>query len=143
MRYGLFLMEQILAILVFAVAAAICVQLFVSAHLISRDNGELNNALLVAQNGAEAFKAAQGDWQLTADLLDDEIEMSAGRQMIYIAYDENWQLSDDAHASYFMELKPAESAAPGLDQATISIREANAAENEAIYQLQVTAREAI
>lgn len=143
MKLGLFLIEQILAILVFAVAAAICVQLFANAYLQSRANGELNYALLTAQNGAEAFKAAHGDWQATADILDDRVETIDGKATICLTYDSNWQTVDDANAAYIMELSAANTATPGLNQADITIREANATSDKTIYELLVTARRAI
>ena len=44
-KSALFLMELILAILFFAAASAVCVQLFVKAHLMSQDTVDLNRAV--------------------------------------------------------------------------------------------------
>ena len=44
-RSSLLLMELILAILFFALASAICLQLFVKASLLSRDTQELDRAV--------------------------------------------------------------------------------------------------
>lgn len=56
-RAGLFLIELIIAIVFFAVASAICIQLFVKAHLISARSSDLGAASLIAQNYAEEYKA--------------------------------------------------------------------------------------
>ena len=44
-RSSLFLLELIIAILFFSLTSAVCVQIFVRAHLISRQTQELNMAL--------------------------------------------------------------------------------------------------
>ena len=44
-RSSLFLLELIIAILFFSLTSAVCVQIFVRAHLISRQTQELNTAL--------------------------------------------------------------------------------------------------
>ena len=51
-RSALFLMELIFSILFFALASAVCVQLFVKAHLLSVGTQELNHALTSAQSAA-------------------------------------------------------------------------------------------
>lgn len=55
---SLFLMELILAILFFSVAGAVCVQLFIKAHLLSRDSVVLTRAVNVCTNAAEQFSAS-------------------------------------------------------------------------------------
>lgn len=68
-KTGLFLMELILAILFFSLAAAICVQLFVKSHTISERSIALNHSILLAQNTAEIFYATDGDLTEMASLL--------------------------------------------------------------------------
>lgn len=52
----LFLMEMIIAILFFALSAAICVQLFVRTHEINEDSTNLVHATSLARNIAEIYK---------------------------------------------------------------------------------------
>jgi len=66
---GMFLIEILLALLIFAIASAICLQVFVTSHQIAADSNTLNRAVVAAQNGAECFKAAGGDLKETAKLL--------------------------------------------------------------------------
>lgn len=60
-KSGLFLMELILAILFFCVAAAICVELFVTSHQLSSQSVSLNHAVTTAESIAEAFYGCDGD----------------------------------------------------------------------------------
>lgn len=59
-RSSLFLMELIIAILFFSLTGAVCIQLFVKAHLISRSTIELNHAIVQAQNLAEIWLSTDG-----------------------------------------------------------------------------------
>ena len=68
-KTGLFLMELIIAILFFSLAAAICIQLFVKSHMISERSIALNHSILLAQNTAEIFYATNGDPEKMASLL--------------------------------------------------------------------------
>ncbi|NLF79899.1 MAG: hypothetical protein GX572_01755, partial [Clostridia bacterium] len=121
MKSTLFLLEQILAILVFAITAAVCVHLFVGSHLAAKANTELNYALLAAQNSAEVFKAAQGDWQLTADLLDVQPQAIVADTKIQVAYDKTWQPCPITDAAYLLELAPVYSDISGLSRAQITV----------------------
>ena len=68
-KTGLFLMELIIAILFFSLAATICIQLFVKSHMISERSIALNHSILLAQNTAEIFYAMNGDPEKMASLL--------------------------------------------------------------------------
>ena len=67
------LMEQAVMLLVFALAAALCVRIFVSADQLFRRNEARDRAVLEAQNAAETLKRSGGiiemsydaDWQPT------------------------------------------------------------------------------
>ena len=72
------LMEQSVMLLVFAVAAALCLKGFLTAELIARENEALDNAVVCARNVAEQMKHTKGEWNGP------------------VAYDENWQPTDGA-----------------------------------------------
>lgn len=73
-KASLVLMEQLIMTLVFALAAAICLQIFVKADSISRETARLEQAQVLAQNGAEAIKAAGGDLDRAAVLLAGSVQ---------------------------------------------------------------------
>lgn len=52
------LMEQLVMILVFALAAALCLQVFVFSDRVSAKNEQTDRAVLACQNAAELLKAA-------------------------------------------------------------------------------------
>lgn len=63
-RSSLLLMEQLIMVLVFALAAAICLQIFVKAAGISQETAKRDEAVVLAQNTAELLKASKGETEL-------------------------------------------------------------------------------
>lgn len=94
----LVLMEQLVMVLVFALAAALCIQAFSAADKISQKNAALDRAVLEAQNAAEAMKAG------------DEAYFAARRSGLNgshgycITYDGDWELvpMDSAEVRYLL-----------------------------------------
>ena len=136
---SLFLIEIIIAIGFFSLACAVCVQLFVKAHLMNTQSCELSRSVICAQNAAEAFKAADGDIERTAELLG----AAAAENIIMICYDENWQVTDmrkSAPPAYRMIITRYES--NGLVLADIMVSRASFSEHKSapptpIYCLQI------
>lgn len=64
----LVLMEQLVMVLVFALAAALCLQAFVLAQRISRQNELRDGAVTTAQTMAETLKHTHGDYGAAAAL---------------------------------------------------------------------------
>lgn len=58
-KASLFLMEQLVMVLVFALAAALCIQVFVRAEEISLETARRDEAVAVARNAAELLKAGR------------------------------------------------------------------------------------
>lgn len=56
------LMEQLVMVLVFALAAALCVQVFILSDRTSRRNEARDRAVVEAQNAAETLKSCCGDY---------------------------------------------------------------------------------
>ena len=92
-RSSLFLLELIIAILLFILAAAICVQVFVKSHLLEQKSNDLSQAVLASASVAEILRS-DGDYE---DLLLHKLgakKLADGRYRIY--YDENWGLTDSS-----------------------------------------------
>lgn len=68
-RTSLFLMELILSILFFSLAAAVCVQMFVSGHILSKKSVELNHAVVWCESIAECFYSCDGNLSEMSTLL--------------------------------------------------------------------------
>lgn len=64
----LLLMEQLTMLLVFGLAAALCLQLFAKADDIRQETERLDTAVVLAQNAANTLKATCGDVDAAAAL---------------------------------------------------------------------------
>lgn len=62
------LMEQLVMTLVFALAAAVCLQVFVFSDQMSRRNEMMDRAVLAAQSAAETVKYTRGDYRQAAQI---------------------------------------------------------------------------
>ena len=118
-KSGLFLIEMIIAIAFFSLAAAICTNLFVRAHVISTGTRDVNLAVLKAQSVAEVFKAANGSPEKTVAYFSmrrcpDDYNTFA------IDMDHNWNAMDNSdNAAYQVHIKFDQGSA--LKKADISI----------------------
>lgn len=81
-------------LLVFALAAALCLQAFSWAHRCSVEEGHKDQALLQLQNAAEVLKQYRGDLEAAAQHFGGTAD--AGRWTV--AFDENWEQTEAAPA---------------------------------------------
>ena len=88
-KSSLFLIEQLIAVAVFAICAVACIKIISTAYFYSRDSRDTGFAIIAAENAAESFKAASGD----LDLLD-----------LLVYYDKNWTLTDEQNAAYMLSI---------------------------------------
>lgn len=65
----LVLMEQLVMVLVFALAAALCLRCFVGADRLSERYALRDDGVLAAQTAAETVKSCGGDYEKAAQLL--------------------------------------------------------------------------
>ena len=75
-------MELIIAILFFSISGAICVQLFVKAHMLSENSVEMNNSVLWTQNISEVFCGMEGNLHSIADFYSDN-------SIVIVSYEDN------------------------------------------------------
>lgn len=67
-RSGLFLLELIISILFFSMASAVCIRLFVQAHIMDHDNRNLTQSVKLCENFAEVYTASGGDLNTLTDI---------------------------------------------------------------------------
>lgn len=113
------LMEQLVMVLVFALAAALCVQAFALSDRLSRQNEIEDHALLQAQNAAETLKSLRGDGAQAADTYGGTWDGTTWR----ICLDETWQQSREASA-YCVTVTPQTGDLPLLGEATVTVTDA-------------------
>ncbi len=75
-KTSLLLMEQLMMILVFSLAAALCLQVFAKAHEISQETARQDQAVILARNAAEVLKATDGDLDAAETLSQDGYRVS-------------------------------------------------------------------
>ena len=100
-RVLFFLIEQIIAITVFAVCAAVCAGVFAEAYYKANDARDLSYALAAAKSGAEAYKSF-GNPEEAAAVMGGRV-YGPGASAVY--YDKDWRVCDGySNASYVMRL---------------------------------------
>ncbi|MBR5318482.1 MAG: hypothetical protein IKU46_02670 [Peptococcaceae bacterium] len=97
-RATLFLMELVIVIFFFSICAAICVNVFGSARQMAKDSDNLSKAVIEARSAASCYKAAEGDLQETALLLDGVLQ--DGQPVIF--YDKQWNPGTQPHEDGFL-----------------------------------------
>ena len=123
-RTSLLLMEQLVMVLVFAIAAAVCLRLFGAAWQINRQTELRSEAAVLAQNGAEAVKGCQGDLENAGMILDGET---------------NGDVLTVSDGDLVMQIIRLPDSLPGLGQAQIRVMQ----EQEELFFLAVSWQEVI
>ena len=123
----LVLMEQLLMLLVFALAAAVCIQAFALSDQLSRQCADRDQAVIAAQTTAEVLKYHHGDYAAAAS---DLAGVWDGATMA-ISFNENWQPAS-GKGSYYVLVMPLETEAMVLGAAQVMVY---TAEGDCIYQL--------
>lgn len=105
-RTVLFLLELLAMVLVFALAAAVCLQGFAAAAEQAEETARQDGAVVLARNGAEAVKAARGDLAEAARILGG----AAGEDTLVLDRE-----------GCRLEIVLQDSAIPGLGQALVQV----------------------
>lgn len=120
------LLEQLVMLLVFALAAAFCVRAFALAEKNSKWNEARDRAVLETQNAAEVLKhtgqaggTMEETLKETAKLLDGCVEQGC----LYVYYDEKWQTALPENAEYRLCVQEI-SAPDGLFKAEVRMESA-------------------
>lgn len=96
---SLFLLELIIAILFFSICSAICVQLFVSSHLLTKRTTTLNMALNQATSAAETIKNSS-DSAIALSTVFPTIRITTDQLRVY--YNAKWSACEQKDATYCM-----------------------------------------
>lgn len=95
-KTSLFLMELIISILFFSITGAICVRLFVSAHITAQNSVNLSHSVMWAQNLSESYISCDGNLDQMADLYPDTAvlvsEEGSGSGSLLLFLNDDWQL---------------------------------------------------
>lgn len=106
-KASLVLMEQLIMLLVFALAATACLGIFSAARNIGLSAKRQDDAVLLAQNGAEILKSTAGNLEQTAALLGGTLR----DEQLYIPSEDDLCL----------QIRKTQSPIPGLGQADLRV----------------------
>lgn len=122
------LIEQTLMILIFMLAAAVCVQAFVHAYLTSTENRIRGKAAIEVQSAYEVCKAYRGDLAACADILGGTADAAA----VTLTFNEDME-RDPTADDYILIITAQDSGQPLLGAAQILVQSSDGA---AIYSAQ-------
>lgn len=108
------MMEQIIMVLVFALAAAVCLRAFAWAGALSRQTDAESQALLRAESAAEVLKSYHGDYDAAISRLGGKWEDGCWR----LSYDENWAPDGDV---YRLTVEPENTEQDWLGTARVTV----------------------
>ncbi len=136
-KTALLLMEQLVMLLIFALAATLCLQAFVYAHRLSLDVEARDRAAELAQSVAETLRHTGGDFPGAARMLDaqqfdeDSLQLDLGA---------DWAPAEDT-ARYVLGAGRQASDLPGLGRGQVWLR--SEAEDRELLRLDITWQEVI
>lgn len=107
-RASLVIIEQVVMLLVFALAAALCLKAFVWADTESADVFTRDKALLQAQSAAEVIKSCRGDMSAAAEIMGGSV------------YADGWTIDYD---EYVLSVTPAEDELQYMSSAEVCVYE--------------------
>lgn len=101
-KTSLFLMELIITILLFAACGAVCVKLFVTSYVMTKETVELNEAVSVAQGFAEVMRGTNGDIDSVLMHYPDAVRGDEG--FFEVFYDEEFEPCGYSDAVYVSDV---------------------------------------
>lgn len=110
------LMELAVMVMIFALAAVLCLRAFVWADNNSRGGEERDRAALCAQSAAEVMKSFRGD----ADAVCKELGAECRGEIILVHYDSAWNVTS-VPDTYELQIFRQDSGNALLGQADISV----------------------
>lgn len=134
-KIPLILMEQMVMLLVFALAAALCLQAFVKSDQMSGRSHDRDRAVTLVQDMAETVRHCGGVEEaaklLGADCSDGHFNL---------AYDENWNPGETEEVRYVLKVEEIRGGQYGLGMALVTM-EPCAAPAEPLFQIAVAWQE--
>lgn len=97
-------MELIIAIFVFSIASAICVQFFAKAHLLGKRTEELNHAVSLCESATEVFYGTDGNFSELEQIMKKDNLCPGSGSDIVLGYDANFSPSN-LSPSYVLQIR--------------------------------------
>ena len=113
-------MEQVIVITVFAICAAICVNILSYSFSLTSNAVDTRSALLVAENAAESHKAFRGDIVRMAQSLGGDDTLASNEGALTVFFDSDWLISGESGASFALSVMQRGEGAVILADITVS-----------------------
>lgn len=136
-KVPLVLMEQLMMLLVFALAAAVCLRIFVFADHASRQVQDRDRAAELVQNTAQVLQHTGGDFSRSAELLDAQ---HWDEDSLMIDYDGEWVLADKT-MRYTLGASRSTTDTPYLGKAQVWCRDE--AEDRELFRVEIAWQEVV
>ena len=115
------LMEQLIMLMVFAIAAALCLQIFALSGRISCNLETRDNAIMAVQNAAESIKISNGNLTEHTALVGGTCTEDTWN----IYYDADWEVTSPDRAVYNVSAHVLDDTSEYLGTADVSASEIN------------------
>ena len=139
-RAPLAMMEQMVMILVFALAAALCLQAFVKSDQMSKQSEDRDRAAMLCQSAAEAIRHS-GDVEAGLALASAAAPSQRDGFGSFIPYDEAWNVIDgegrSQSSSYTLRAVEIDSGVDGLGKANVEAFAWDGGTMRSIFALEV------
>lgn len=143
-KASLTLMEQLIMLLVFALAAAVCLRAFVWADTHSAQIETTDKAVLLAQSTAETIKGSGGDVQNALKSAADMLGAKYDGKALQINYDNSWNRTNK-NPVYRLTAEGVDSGLDNLCKIGVYVCEAESSKIiftlETAWQMEVSPRE--
>lgn len=127
----LMLMEQMIMLLVFALASALCLQAFVKADVISKESEARDHAVLLCQSVAEQIKeSGEKDRNPVGAVASRLNAADRTPNSFALFYDKDWNRIDTVEtATYMLSAVTLESDVPGMETAGVYVQKTDRGTN--------------
>lgn len=136
------LMELMVMILVFALAAALCLQAFAQSDRMSRDSEARDRAAVLCQSVAELIQHNGGDPTAALTKVNGVPPLEWSDFVWLEDYDEDWKVvsrsGTDPSSSYILKVTKVDSALPGLGRATVEAFTQDSGEMESLFSIEIS-----
>lgn len=139
------MMEQMVMLLVFALAAALCLQAFVKSDQISKRSEARDRAATLCQNVAEAVRHNGGDLEAALERVAGAAPSQRDGFGYFVPYDGNWKvIADDGRpqsSSYTLRAVELDSGIEGLGKAGVEAFVWNNGTMESLFAIEIAWQE--
>lgn len=133
------MMELMVMIAVFALAAALCLQAFVKSDQMSRRVEARDTAAILCQSVAELVQYEKGDLPLALERVTGVEAAQRSGFGYFVSYDSDWKIIEGAGAAaYTLRVMETDSGAQGLGKALVEAFLWSKGEMESLFSIQVS-----